>query len=93
MLQVFQSTLPAREATGAKRYITEVTAISIHASRKGSDILRWIAWPLFLRFQSTLPAREATRCLLFDIRHIQISIHASRKGSDLMMDRYLRGMS
>ena len=60
---LFQSTLPAGEATAYQQRAIDVIEISIHASRGGSDFLsasgaaRWI-------FQSTLPAGEATPLLL-----------------------------
>ena len=34
---IFQSTLPAREATTAKTWGNKAIEISIHASREGSD--------------------------------------------------------
>ena len=61
-LQIFQSTLPARGATGAP-YITNGRAfsISIHAPRTGSDTERLMCAPIYCEtFQSTLPARGAT---------------------------------
>ena len=37
LIYIFQSTLPAREATELNRFFDEVKIISIHASREGSD--------------------------------------------------------
>ena len=55
----FQSTLPAGEATFVDAPLYVIAAISIHASRGGSDkdaIIRGFN----VKFQSTLPAGEAT---------------------------------
>ena len=57
---LFQSTLPAKEATCGGTLRPPLSSISIHASREGSDIKR----PLKMqrqKFQSTLPVGEATR--------------------------------
>ena len=61
----FQSTLPARGATGCKGFGLRSPVISIHAPRTGSDpSMQGCAWK-GERFQSTLPARGAT--VIFDI--------------------------
>ena len=57
-------------------------AISIHASREGSDSHPRDVEPVFYLFQSTLPAGEATRSGPSVEGHESISIHASRGGSD-----------
>ena len=57
-------------------------AISIHASRGGSDCLL-SAYVLSARFQSTLPAGEATKEAPAQAPKKEISIHASRGGSDM----------
>ena len=82
-LSLFQSTLPARGATG-ESYETkhEVKHISIHAPRTGSDddlVTRMYAYG---KFQSTLPARGATQGFKFRGIDDVISIHAPRTGSD-----------
>ena len=56
----FQSTLPARGATGAACGSKSKRQISIHAPRTGSDPLTRWAFSAPPRFQSTLPARGAT---------------------------------
>ena len=58
--RIFQSTLPAGEATGSVCSVFLYRRISIHASRGGSDFRFKSVFDLFLRFQSTLPAGEAT---------------------------------
>ena len=57
---VFQSTLPAREATHTWAKARAKHCISIHASREGSDVPDSISLLHHDGFQSTLPAREAT---------------------------------
>ena len=78
----FQSTHPARGATGGRILRPPSGVISIHAPREGCD-QTFMSLPLETReFQSTHPARGAT------IRHrhvgylAQISIHAPREGCD-----------
>ena len=84
---LFQSTLPAREATDKLADKLNVLAISIHPSREGSD-------PFLSRITVFLPpisihaSREGSdvtvnvSCL--GVCHI--SIHASRGGSDDTME-------
>ncbi len=62
-LFIFQSTLPAGEATALDPYLEQIAKISIHASRGGSDIARKNSFTTSARFQSTLPAGEATHGL------------------------------
>ena len=57
---LFQSTLPARGATGRVRIPLWQGEISIHAPRTGSDLACSAGAPLASLFQSTLPARGAT---------------------------------
>ena len=57
---LFQSTLPAREATRQAPKSPGAPTISIHASREGSDACSSMTYSSGLTFQSTLPAREAT---------------------------------
>ena len=59
-------------------------AISIHASREGSDFVHAFIDPVLIQFQSTLPAREATLFLVEPSGPLEISIHASREGSDII---------
>ena len=56
----FQSTLPARGATGGIRRALRLQTISIHAPRTGSDTDAASVPPGREGFQSTLPARGAT---------------------------------
>ena len=56
---VFQSTLPAGEATNGEEMQIPTITISIHASREGSDKTTSNT-SINPEFQSTLPAREAT---------------------------------
>ena len=61
MLQLlFQSTLPAGEATRNESRRDAAVVISIHASRGGSDLTVPTAVRCIAIFQSTLPAGEAT---------------------------------
>ena len=57
---LFQSTLPAGEATDSPSALSMISPISIHASRGGSDVSIATTYPRGLIFQSTLPAGEAT---------------------------------
>ena len=57
---VFQSTLPAGEATIKAMMTNAKVIISIHASRGGSDCQRHLIKIMIGKFQSTLPAGEAT---------------------------------
>ena len=57
---IFQSTLPAGEATGKGIKIDYMDEISIHASRGGSDWRGSCSPAWSPEFQSTLPAGEAT---------------------------------
>ena len=59
-LKKFQSTLPARGATGLSEAYQRMEAISIHAPRTGSDSYWRCSAVCGLVFQSTLPARGAT---------------------------------
>ena len=81
-LHLFQSTLPAREATAAIGRFCGGPTISIHASREGSDPERRLYVFILSGFQSTLPAREATSAFFPAPYPSSISIHASREGSD-----------
>ena len=57
----FQSTLPAGEATKECQRYSQSQAISIHASRGGSDSTFPFMSLWMYTFQSTLPAGEATQ--------------------------------
>jgi len=78
----FQSTLPARGATGADGLTMGVPRVSIHAPRAGSDVVCLGAVGPSLEFQSTLPARGATKYALCFGESKHVSIHAPRAGSD-----------
>ncbi len=79
----FQSTLPAGEATVFPVIdLAGPRAISIHASRGGSDGSLRIIGGVLTIFQSTLPAGEATLIFRKECPASLISIHASRGGSD-----------
>ena len=79
---VFQSTLPARGATGRMGVYHQTRWISIHAPRTGSDIIIDAFKPPRFTFQSTLPARGATSACNLCRGAGYISIHAPRTGSD-----------
>ena len=78
----FQSTLPARGATGMYAADFYLVEISIHAPRTGSDGGFITDDDGTTTFQSTLPARGATTKMADVPLAIQISIHAPRTGSD-----------
>ena len=63
LTHTFQSTLPARGATGKAGMEDAVNEISIHAPRTGSDVNRFGHSPRINAFQSTLPARGATHAM------------------------------
>ena len=67
------------------------TAISIHASREGSDRHSQGQVGAEMLFQSTLPAREATKYPGQPASHWEISIHASREGSDKRLNPVASG--
>ena len=81
-LPKFQSTLPARGATGRYWSGMRKALISIHAPREGSDCMPPTSTAAGERFQSTLPARGATFRKLTGDAPKKISIHAPREGSD-----------
>ena len=58
--EIFQSTLPARGATGKRKTTVHDDYISIHAPRTGSDTNGVLIATGLYKFQSTLPARGAT---------------------------------
>ena len=80
---LFQSTLPTGEATIRKLEIIKEQAISIHASRGGSDTHKGIR-----QLRKCIISIHASRGgsdyhLIFIVKEITyISIHASRGGSD-----------
>ena len=80
----FQSTLPARGATGSERRLTVKAFISIHTPREGSDEVGPETGGHDIRFQSTLPARGATEQRIRKAVLQIISIHTPREGSDLL---------
>ena len=80
---IFQSTLPARGATGGKLLQVQTEGISIHAPRTGSDHEENLDWAYKSIFQSTLPARGATLFQKLTSQFKWISIHAPRTGSDI----------
>jgi len=59
-VQQFQSTRPARGATGTDYERPQGLRVSIHAPRAGRDWALREALTRFWRFQSTRPARGAT---------------------------------
>ena len=86
-LNVFQSTLPVGEATPKWIDTFGIDAISIHASRGGSDLCIAHEGFAIFKFQSTLPVGEATQSPHGYICPDCISIHASRGGSDFAPSR------
>ena len=81
----FQSTLPARGATGEQYATTSYVDISIHAPRTGSDIIGagTIVRPLTISIHAP---RTGSDVEISDLsRGGDISIHAPRTGSDHAM--------
>ena len=78
---VFQSTLPAWGATRVGRYHRPVLAISIHASRMGSDACAMLLCATFENFNPRSPRGERPQITAAN-KAMRISIHAPRVGSD-----------
>ena len=81
-VRAFQSTRPARGATGPSRDEGARVGVSIHAPRTGRDGRHRSGRPVIHRFQSTRPARGATILLWLIISYPPVSIHAPRTGRD-----------
>ena len=78
----FQSTLPARGATGRRCFaLLRVYAFQSTLPARGATA-QSAFWSLSMIFQSTLPARGATGFNRRDADSKKISIHAPRTGSD-----------
>ena len=82
---IFLSTLPARGATTLESLTEDISDISIHTPREGSDRSSHQTPPKSGKFLSTLPARGATRHLAAKLDALQISIHTPREGSDVVI--------
>ena len=78
----FQSTLPVGEATPIAKCPVNLVAISIHASRGGSDVLLAIWQPDSLDFNPRFPWGKRPEYFDTVADDLLISIHASRGGSD-----------
>ena len=90
LVEIFQSTLPARGATDLlvahamnNGFQSTLPARGATATDDPDKQEEWL-------FQSTLPARGATQCTGSDAAGISISIHAPRTGSDRPRRRKLR---
>ena len=78
----FQSTHPARGATGQQEDYHLDQQVSIHAPREGCDVsVKAVGLPALV-FQSTHPARGATHSPLYPLYVSFVSIHAPREGCD-----------
>ena len=78
---LFQSTLPARGATGEAGGVWRNIRISIHAPRTGSDpheICEPVPVPISIHAPRTGSDQPSVKALRF----VRISIHAPRTGSD-----------
>ena len=83
----FQSTLPARGATGVLEEggVSQIFQSTLPA--RGAT-MPWPVWsPTPPQFQSTLPARGATARCCVTSNTVTISIHAPREGSDNVLLR------
>ena len=78
----FQSTLPARGATGRDPLVQAELAISIHAPRTGSDVLVCDSAADNFHFNPRSPHGERRRFCGQPRGEVRISIHAPRTGSD-----------
>ena len=81
-LAIFQPTLPARGATLRRCRERNLSQISTHAPRTGSDGGTVSTSQKERIFQPTLPARGATSTAVDDGVTMHISTHAPRTGSD-----------
>ena len=81
-LNVFQSTLPARGATGARWRSTMAVVISTHAPRTGSDVENAIYYKGYPDFNPRSPHGERPQASRADRDCHPISTHAPRTGSD-----------
>ena len=79
----FQSTPPARAATGSAAGHFRSRRVSIHAARAGGDEACISCGTRTRRFQSTPPARAATYFCGECGDEYDVSIHAARAGGDL----------
>ena len=80
--RIFQSTLPVGEATTTSSIRRCICAISIHASRGGSDVEKLRAGNAGNYFNPRFPWGKRLEASLMSDRPVIISIHASRGGSD-----------
>ena len=85
LIQIFQSTPPARGATTPQERTKFIHSISIHAPREGGDTDQMVRSGSILNFNPR-PPRGGRR----DTKHRQkhndkISIHAPREGGDFMI--------
>ena len=78
---LFQSTLPVRGATQADKAMSFNRDISIHAPRKGSDLL-FHREPVTLAISIHAPRKGSDDEEVLQASIASISIHAPRKGSD-----------
>ena len=90
----FQSTLPARGATSAGCVPSRHNAISIHAPRTGSDLMR-ADEKCGNRTEISIhaPRTGSDFAAAFQPRAGNISIHAPRTGSDVSPDGFMAGVA
>ena len=80
--QMFQSTLPAKGATGGGCPNQLELLVSIHAPREGSDTETWQPGPNAMGFNPRSPRRERRAVHVVCVSRLPVSIHAPREGSD-----------
>src|ERR1039458_995674 len=79
---LFQSTPPARAATGTLEPVHDKVVVSIHAAREGGDGTRRTLGPRRTRFNPRRPRGRRPEHVR-DLRHGRgVSIHAAREGGD-----------
>jgi len=82
-ISIFQSTLPMRGETTARRYLrASASLISIHSPHAGRDIELETADRNIESFQSTLPMRGETSSRGIVYKFLLISIHSPHAGRD-----------
>ena len=88
----FQSSLPVRGATAAGGGDPFRRRISIHAPRKGSDLLLRLSQRHVLDISIHAPLAESDVKVVDGVAVRFISIHAPREGSDQFFAAFCRGL-
>ena len=81
----FNPRSPCGERPNSMLPNNDLSNISIHAPRAGSDLTVLSGFLFLMIFQSTLPVRGATASYRGGWCYLVISIHAPRAGSDVLL--------